>query len=270
MSSNIKLSFFLLILLAGLFFSSPRVWASELILNGSFEQNGGLGSSTFPGWAVTTTDGNTGGNWYVQTGTSSPIINLGPLPAPPAGSFAAMTDYGLSQGGPAAMALTQSFTVSGPGSATLSLDYFILNPYSPYVVPDPATLGDLTQPNQQARVDILKGAAGSFDVSGSDILANVLQTPPGNPDDPSIDNAYQSLTMNIEFSGAGNYQLRFAAADTQGQIFFGVDHVSLDFTPAAAVVPEAESYVLFSSGIALVMFAVRLKVRTVNGPIRQD
>jgi len=222
--------------------------ANEVITNGGFETNGGAGSNVFAGWTVDDQAGGSG-TWYVQTGTNAPV-NAFTVPAPPEGNFAAMTDAM----GPGSHALLQTFLVPGPGTATLTFQYLRNNLGPDYLTPN--TLDYNSFPNQQARVDILTGTALPFATDASDLMT-VFQT---NSGDPTMDTAYQTFSDTITFSTAGAYQLRFAEVDNMAQFEFGVDTVSMDFTPA---VPEP-NYVAFLivGGIALALAdAVRRKTR---------
>ena len=145
--------------------SSPAM--AGLITNGGFE-------SGFSSWTRTDQLGSEG-TFALQTGTTSPV-NGDPVPAPPGGTTAAMTDAQ----GPGSHVLSQSFTVSAPVlAAMLRFDVFVGNRAGMFV--SPSTL-DFSTPalNQQARVDILLGSAGAFSVLPADVLLNAFQTNPGD------------------------------------------------------------------------------------------
>src|SRR5205823_1023112 len=134
---------------------------ADLISNGGFEAG-------FTGWTVANQPGGSG-SWFVQSGTSSPTSGF-PVPAPPGGTNAAMTD----QGGPGAHALIQSFTVpTGSPIVMLTFDWFVGNRPGSFFSPN--SLDFTVTPNQQARVDILTSGAGAFDLGGS-VVDNVFQT----------------------------------------------------------------------------------------------
>ena len=146
--------------------SAPAM--AGLITNGGFE-------SGFSSWTRTDQLGSEG-TFALQTGTTSPV-NGDPVPAPPGGTTAAMTDAQ----GPGSHVLSQSFTVSAPVlAAMLRFDIFVGNRAGMFV--SPSTL-DFSTPalNQQARVDILVGSAGAFSVLPADVLLNAFQTNPGDP-----------------------------------------------------------------------------------------
>ena len=249
--------------------AGPAVKADELTVNGGFESNGGAGSSTFAGWTVATQVGSGGNGFYVQTRTNSPFNGL-PVAPPSQGSFAAMTD----SSGPSSQALIQSFAVPGPGTLVLSFDYFLLDATDGAVdsalgLP-PDSLDFNTFPNQQARVDILSAGAGAFDLDAS-VLDNVLTASPldlvGSSCFPA-DCSYQHVSVDLTAllgAGAGNYQLRFAEVDNLGALIFGVDNVSLDFTPGTATATSSDpgSLFLLLTVIAVVVGRQWSRYRTV-------
>jgi len=186
---------------------------ADLITNGGFEAG-------LTGWTVVNTGS---GNWFVQTGTGSPSNNF-PVPAPPEGINAAMTD----QGGGGSHALLQTFTVPDNGSTViLTFDWFVHNQAAGgYSTPN--SLDNGVVPNQQARVDILTAGAGAFDL-GSSVVDNVFQT---NVGDPTL-SGYNTLTADLSgiLLPGNTYQIRFAEVDNQLFFGFGVDAVSLEATP---------------------------------------
>ena len=189
------------------------VLAVSGLVNGSFESNGGVGTTTFTGW----TEVEFGpGAWFVQSGTTPPLG--GPsVPAPPDGLFAAMTN----EGDPSAMVLYQDFTV--PPSATLRCDIFIRNDASDFVVPSPDTLDPTGDPNQHARIDIMQTSAGPFDL-GSAVLQNLFIT---NPGDNGNYSAYQTITASLSGFAGQTVRLRFAVADNESELIMGVDNCAL-------------------------------------------
>src|SRR5262245_36153965 len=134
----------LLSVLISCLFAAATASATPLIFNGGFE-------SGFASWVRADQIGSEG-TFFLQTGTLSPLSG-DPVPAPPEGMTAAMTDAF----GPGSHVLYQDFIVAGTG-AFLSFNLFIGNRADRFATP--ATL-DFSTPslNQQARVDILKGGS---------------------------------------------------------------------------------------------------------------
>jgi len=135
--------------------------AIPLILNGGFE-------SGFTSWVRVDQVGSEG-TFALQTGTLSPVSG-DPVPAPPGGLTAAMTDAA----GPGSHVLYQDFLVPNEG-AVLTFSLFIGNRADRFVTP---TTLDFSTPalNQQARVDILRGGTDPFSVAAGDIVLVLYQT----------------------------------------------------------------------------------------------
>ena len=199
---------------------------AELITNGGFE------TGTFAGWTVANQAGGSG-NWFIQTGTTSPVNGF-TVPVPPQGTHAAMTD----QGGPGSSVLLQSFIVTPGSKVTLSFDVYVNNLAGFF---SPPSLDFTTIPNQQARVDILTASATPFAL-GSSVLDNVF-------DPLSNTTAYVPETFDITSAvgRGGTFQLRFAVVDNLAVFNLGIDAVSIVATSAA--VPEPDSLILLAIGV---------------------
>jgi hypothetical protein len=209
--------------------------AANIVSNGGFE-------SGFASWTRADQLGSDG-TFFLQTGTSSPV-NGDPVPAPPGGTTAAMSDAQ----GPGSHVLYQDIVIPAVvPSATLSFDVFVGNRANAFFTP--STL-DFSTPalNQQARVDILAGGTDPFTVAG---LQNAFHTMVGDPlvsgythhtvDVTSVLNAHLSQTL----------RLRFAEVDNVFTFQLGVDNVALD-VGASQTVPEPASWVLMiTAGLAL-------------------
>ena len=212
----------------------------QLINNGGFEAG-------FAGWARQDFLGSDG-TFSLQTGSTSPI-NHDPVPAPPGGLNAAMTD---AQGG-GSHVLYQDFVVpTGANAATLQFSLFIGNratsPTSPNqpLFASPSTLDwTTTALNQQARVDILRAGSDPFSVAASDVLLNVFQTNPGNTFGPGYINFAANLSPLFAANAGQTLRLRFAEADNVFTFQLGVDNVSI------SAVPEPSSLVLCGIGTLL-------------------
>ena len=204
--------------------------AIPLITNGGFE-------SGLTGWTRSEQIGSEG-TFFLQSGTVSPVVG-DPVPAPPEGTQAAMTDAE----GPGSHVLYQAFTVTAPAeSALLSFDLFVGNRAGSFHAPN--TL-DFATPaiNQQARVDLLLGNADPFSVAAGDIVMNLFRTLPG---DAAV-SGYTHFTFDLTSLVAANVNvpltLRFAEVDNLFTFQFGVDNVSFEAGPRQAV-PEPASLVL--------------------------
>ena len=217
----------------GLAATSP-VHAIPVIANGGFEA--GLTS-----WTKSDQLGSEG-TFLNQSGTSSPV-NLDPVPPPPEGTMAAMTDAQ----GPGSHVLYQDF-VATADAAALRFALFIGNRASDFFTPTPASL-DFSTPalNQQARVDILKNTADPFSVAATDVLLNLYQTKAGDP----LISGYNTITTDISPLLAAHVgetlRLRFAETDNVFTFQMGVDNVRID------PIPEPTSTLLFGTALALLV-----------------
>ena len=213
--------------------------ATSLILNGGFE-------SGFASWTRVDQLGSEG-TFALQTGTLSPV-NGDPVPAPPQGVSAVMTDAG----GPGSHVLYQDFVVPTEG-ASLTFSLFIGNRADRFAAP--GTL-DFSTPalNQQARVDIMRGGTGAFSVAAGDIFLNLVNTQVGSP----LVSGYNTFTLDLTSLFAANVgqtmRLRFAEVDNLAPFQLGVDNVSLETVSAS--VPEPQSIQLLGTGL-LVLLAIR-------------
>lgn len=218
--------------------------ASELVINGDFENNGGVGTQTFTGWTVFNQVGGAG-SVYVQTGTAAPPPNALVVSAPPLGNFAAMT----AQSGPGSHILYQDIAIpagvtasfsarvevrsSAPLSTKASLDYTVAN-------------------NQQARVDIMNPAAPLQDV-GAGVLLNVFQTTTGGPQNQP----YTTITANLTPFAGTTVRLRFAETDNMSNMSFGIDGVSVQIpTIAPTSIPTLSEWGLVGLALFVAMFGM--------------
>src|SRR5438045_2245476 len=196
--------------------TASSVHAVPVISNGGFEA--GLTS-----WTTVDQFGSEG-TFFSQSGSLSPVSG-DPVPSPPEGTKAAMTDAQ----GPGSHVLYQDF-VATPDAATLSFALFIGNRASQFAMP--ASL-DFSTPtlNQQARVDILKNTADPFSVAAGDVLLNLYQTKVGDP----LISGYNTFTTDISALLAAHageiLRLRFAEADNIFTFQLGVDNVRIGPIP---------------------------------------
>lgn len=200
---------------------------AALLVNGSFEVNGGEATSLFAGWNVVDIpydpEGQgwpTTGSWFVQSGDAAPIQGIR-TDRPTDGSFAAMTD----QTGIGTTILYQDVAVPSRGTPWLSFDLFLLNlafEEDGGVWFSPNTLSPNGESNQQFRMDIMDPSASIDDV-GAGVLRMVFRTEPG---DPNLSH-YRTIQASLaEFSGR-TVRLRFAVVNTREVLEAGIDRVSV-------------------------------------------
>jgi hypothetical protein len=228
-----------IVTVATLFLAFGSAVRADVITNGGFEAG-------FTGWTRVDQVGSEG-TFFLHSGTASPVNGL-PVPAPPGGLFAAMTDAQ----GPGSHVLYQDFVVPAINitAARLSFDLFVGNRADRFA--SPSSL-DFSTPalNQQARVDILRPGADPFSVAAGDVLQNLFQTKPGDP----LISGYNTISADVTALFAANagqtLRLRFAETDNLNIFQFGVDNVALE------VVPEPATALLFGLGVLVSVARLR-------------
>lgn len=223
----------LLMILAPAAARSSRA-ATQVITNGGFE----AGPDGFLGWTRVNQVGSEG-TFSRQTGTVSPVSGT-TVPAPPGGTFAAMTDAQ----GPGAYVLYQDFVVpTGEDIGTLSFSLFIGNRANSFFTP--STL-DFSTPtlNQQARVDIIRTTADPFSVAAGDVLQNVYQTRTTDPLVSGYTNFTFDVSQALRSTAGPTLRLRFAETDNVNSFQFGVDNVSL-----VTAIPEPAGVLMLGTGL---------------------
>jgi hypothetical protein len=173
--------------------------------------NGGFETGNFSGWTVVNQSGGSG-DWFVYTGTSSPLSGF-PIAAPPEGTFAAVTD----QFGPGSHVLHQDVVLESGFSHALSFIVYYENRAGSFAAPP--TLDFNVFPNQQYRIDVLRATADPFSTDPSDVLANVFQTREGDPlslppTTITFDlTPFAGMTVRIRFAGVENLFFFNASVD---------------------------------------------------------
>jgi len=182
----------------------------ELVENGSFE------TGDFTGWTVVQ-EASSGGDWFVYSGTLSPIQGLNIL-APPDGTFAAVTD----QGDPSSQVLFQDLDIPAGNTVTCSVIVYYENRPSVFQT-GPSLSFDGGFDNQQARIDIMDPDAPDFDI-GAGVLENLFQTNPGDP----FSLGYTTVNFDLtDFSGT-TVRFRAAEVDNEGVFNFSIDNVTCE------------------------------------------
>ncbi|MGZ8184611.1 MAG: MYXO-CTERM sorting domain-containing protein [Methylobacter sp.] len=209
---------------------------ANLINNGGFE----LGLA---GW-TTADQAGSAGTFSVQTGTSSPVNGF-PVPAPPEGSIATMTD----SEGPGSHVLYQDFVVPfSVGGASIAFSLFLNNGAGDFYNPGHLDF-DSPNLNQQARVDIMSTAVDPFSVT---VLQNLFQTNPGDPPVSGYNPLLFDITGLLQAHQGETLRLRFAETDNVFFFNFGVDNVNL-----STQVTEPSSLIMSFGGLAGLAWQLR-------------
>lgn len=206
----------MLLLAIGAACASTAGLAAELVSNNAFEENNGAGVRGFPGWTVFTQAGsNADGGFFAQTGLLAPLTPFA-VPAPPEGSFAAMSD----QNGPGSYVLYQDVALPAGSHPMLTARLYVQNEADDFSAP--ASLDYTTVPNQQARFDLLNPAAAPTDV-GAGVLQTLYASQPG--DAPM--GGYITVSADLSAYAGSTIRLRFAEVDNLEGLLFGIDAVSI-------------------------------------------
>jgi hypothetical protein len=186
---------------------APGSASAAIVTNGDFE------TGNFSGWHEEYVDPGVG-HWFNYTGTSTPL-SLDPIPAPPQGTRAAITD----QAEESRQILYQDVTLP-PGGSVNQLSLFAYYREGPFASPDTLSL-DVT--NEQYRIDVMKPSAPIDSVSPGDVLVNLLRTTPSSPNtlDPT------QLTADLSPYAGQTVRIRFAVPVTQHVLNGGVDAVAI-------------------------------------------
>ena len=196
--------------------------SGEVITNGGFEAG-------LAGWTRADQLGSEG-TFFLQSGTTSPVNGF-TVPAPPGGTFAAMTDGA----GPGSHVLYQDFVVpalgSGPGLG-LSFSIFLNNSNGAgrYFTPNSLDFSTPTL-NQQARVDLMLASADPFSLAAADILRTIYQTSANDPLMAGYNNFAFNLTSALQGREGQTLRLRFAEVDNVAPFNLGIDNVSIGTIP---------------------------------------
>lgn len=218
-------------------------WSAELITNGSFE-------SGFTGWSRADQTGSDG-TFFSQTGTLSPVQGS-PVPAPPQGSFAAMTDAGA----PGTHVLYQDFFVTNSSAFALNFSLFVGNSGPDFYTPGTLDFST-TAINQRARVDLMSASSSPFSLLSGDILVNLFETAPGSPLSFGYTNYSYDLTSLLQPYQGTTIRLRFAEVDNLAPLNLGVDKVSL--TTSVTNVPDPLSW--YTAWLALIGLLIVARLR---------
>ncbi|HEX8753320.1 MAG TPA: hypothetical protein VF731_07875 [Solirubrobacterales bacterium] len=191
---------------------------AAIVANGDFE------SGTLDGWHVHRLT--SGGNWFAYEGTSTPIsVKRGrfPVPPPPQGSHAAVTDELTAD----TLVLYQDLTLPAGSSDELSLLAYY-DSQRPIAVPSPDTLSVEEealggQANQQFRIDLMRPEAPLESLAPGDVLATLFETRPGDPQHMGP----TRLTASLAPFAGQTVRLRIAVAAHEELLNAGIDAVAV-------------------------------------------
>ena len=212
-------------------------YASQLIVNGSFE------TGTLSSWTASAEAGGQPGAGFFDsnsTTTSDPAL---PTVGAKTGSYYALSD---TQGGIAALVLSQSFVVPANVTATLSFNMFV-NSAAAAVVNTTGNILDYNQISAQFAIVSLLSAGTSVFSTGAGDLINFYE----GVDHVGTTNPYISYTFDLTplVSKGGTFILRFGAVNNVDFLSAGIDNVSVVTSPATAA-PEPSSILLACFGLA--------------------
>jgi hypothetical protein len=200
----------LLAAIASLAMLGPGAAGAATVVNGDFE------SGDLTGWQQQSPYPDSS-SWYAYSGTESPRNPALPsVPAPPAGSFAAIVD----QNAPSQIVLYQDIVVEPGNTQQLSMLLYY-DSDEEMETPNPPTLS-IGVINQQYRVDLIRPSAPIDSVEPGDVLVNIFGTETGDPEERT---AFTRTVDLAPFAGQ-TVRLRFAQSATN-RLRAGVDSVAI-------------------------------------------
>jgi hypothetical protein len=193
--------------LGGVLLLTPALASAATVSNGFFE------TGNLSGWQLSPAVS----GWQTYSGTSTPNT-VQAIPAPPQGTFAAITDIAA----PDTRILYQDLVLEPGFTHKLSL-FAYYRSSGAITIPNPDTLDTTGPANQQYRIDVMKPGAVLTSLSPSDILLNVFQTKAGDPTTLTP----TALTADLTPFAGQTVRLRMAEADNLGVFNAMVDAVTL-------------------------------------------
>ena len=186
----------------------------QLIKNGNFERR-------LNKWKIQSSDPSQG--WIYADGVGSPTPLSGHLTKDNrrGGRKYAVTD----QLGASWVLMRQKFRIPR-GARTVILNYqMFADSLDPVIQLQNAF--NLDKPNQQARVDLLKGGARAKDLQGG--VVRKLYTKGADTVEAPNPPRYRKYRINLsrDVKPGRNYQIRFSVTATEDELILGVDNVSI-------------------------------------------
>ncbi len=187
--------------------------SAATVVNGGFE-TGGAG-----GWNIVD-QSESGGSWYVYSGTTSPLNGFA-VPPPPQGKYAIMTD----EFGPSSNVLYQDIALAPGYKYTLSMDVYY-DSQAPIAAENTLDYTD-SNPNQQYRIDVIKPTAPLTSLDPSNILTTVFATKDSDPETLTP----TTVTADLSALAGQTVRLRIAQVDNESFMNAAVDNVQITSTP---------------------------------------
>jgi len=211
---------------------SPSSAAAATVVNGDFE------GGSLSGWQTSQATGF--GDWFANEGSNPPISGkdvTGPIPAPPQGNFAAVSD----EINPDTVVLYQDIALRPSFDHRLSLWAYYIS-QDPIALPEPDTLSvdDAvlgSEANQQFRIDVIKPGAPIESIDPADVLRTVFRTRPEDSQEMEPRRLFADLSA---FAGQ-TVRLRIATAAHEETFNAGVDAVAVESAPDGKLPPPKGS-----------------------------
>ncbi len=221
-----------LLAIVALVLLAPGGAAAATVVNGDFE------AGNLSGWHVHQATGV--GDWYPYAGTEPPIGGkqlTAPVPAPPQGAFAAITD----EANPDTVILYQDIDLRAGYDHRLSL-FAYYSSQEPLALPTPDTLSVDdevlgSQANQQYRIDVMKPSAPLESVDPADILRTLFRTRPGDPREVPP----TRLSADLSAFAGQTVRLRVAVAAHEETFNGAIDDVAIESAPPGKLPPRGGS-----------------------------
>ena len=156
------------------------------------------------------------GRWSVYSDGKHTHPNVPDLPDPPQGEFALGTDMN----GPGTRILYRDVKLDGRLMLRLTVFYAGSAAFS-----SPETLAyDMTEANQQFRIDLVDPSAPIDSVADEDVLVNAFQTSPGDP------HRREPTEVSVDLSPWAGHtvRLRLAGTDNQSPLRAGIDNIRFE------------------------------------------
>ncbi len=202
------------------------------VANGDFE------AGDLSGWTAFNNNAGGQGGWFAYSGTKAPLTppSIGKVPAPPQGTYAAITD----QTGPGLRVLYQDIALPADAE-TLSFLVYYENRGIVFYTPDNldpelGPPGPNPNRNQQYRIDLMDPDAPMDSVAAGDVLRNLFWTEVGDPASLAATLVSEDIS---QFAGS-TVRLRLAEVDNQFMLHAGIDDVRVGTGASGGILVEID------------------------------